>query len=449
MAGGVAHWPFLRRRSERGVASVAELWGTVMPQRPKLVLVGQLSAFPWTFEAAERAGVDLILVPRGDDSAEAASRAGAVTELLPLDIEGDPEGALAALRERYRREPFDGIMPANEQAVPFVARAAGELGLPGLTEEAAAVVRDKRAMRQRLLQAGLGVPGFVVIKDAESWAEALTLRFPVVVKPASGHSSFGVTRVDDKESLEEAVAHIWKLVTTHVGADKGLGTEAGMLVEEYLDGPEISAESIVHHGRVRVCAISWKGQLTGPYFHESTLRAPAQLPTEILAAIEAEVVGAHHAFGVTDGTTHTELRLVGGVRPVLLEMGARIGGGGYMAHLARVSSGIDVAAEAMRILLGREPLCWRTEPVPGGHAAAYQVPVGDGGRFRRVRGLDSLRDDPRVDYVVQTVQPGDELRPFPDFAGYPVVVISHHGSDAEAEAYREHLARTLAIEYEE
>jgi hypothetical protein len=120
-----------------------------------------------------------------------------------------------------------------------------------------------------------------------------------------------------------------------------------------------------------------------------------------------------------------------------------------MAHLAHVSSGIDVAAEAMRIHLGREPLCWSEEPVPAGHAAAYQVAVGSGGRFKRVHGLDSLRTDPRVDYVVQTIEPGELLRPFPDFAGYPVVVISHHQSDAEAEAYREHLARTLYIEYEE
>ncbi|MFH8570212.1 ATP-grasp domain-containing protein [Streptomyces sp. NPDC017993] len=420
-----------------------------MSKRPKLVLVGQLSTYPWVFDAAKRADIDLILVPRGDDTEESAGRAAAVVELLPLDIEGNPEAALSVLADHYRREPFDGIMAGNEQAVPFVARAAGELGLIGLTEEAAAVVRDKRSMRHHLLEAGLGAPGFVAIEDPDGWTDALTLRFPVVVKPANGHSSFGVIRVDDKDSLEQAVARTCKLVEAHLGADDGLAAEAGVLVEEYLDGPEISAESLVYHGQVRVCAISWKGELTGPYFQETTLRAPAQLPAEILAAIEAEVIGAHHAFGVTEGTTHTELRLVGGVRPVLLEMGARIGGGGYMAHLAHLSSGIDVAAEALRIHLGREPLCWREEPVPAGHAAAYQVPVGSGGRIKHIHGLDSVRTDPRVDYLVQTMGPGALLHPYPDFSGYPVIVLSRHGSDAEAEAYRDHLARTLHVEYEE
>ncbi|WP_030410738.1 ATP-grasp domain-containing protein [Streptomyces sp. NRRL S-1448] len=420
-----------------------------MPHRPKLVLAGQLSVFPWVFDAAERAGIDLILIPRGDDSVESAGRANAVVELLPLDVDGDPDGALSALADRYRREPFDGIMSGNERVIPFVARAARELGLTGLTEEAAAVVRDKRSMRQRLLEAGLGVPGFVVIKDPDSWTDALALRFPVVVKPANGHSSFGVIRADDRDSLEQAVARTWELVETHLGAADGSDPDTGVLVEEYLDGPEISAESLVYHGRVRVCAVSWKGQLTGPYFEETTLRAPAQLPAEILAAIEAEVIGAHRAFGVTDGTTHTELRLVGGVRPVLLEMTARLGGGGNMHHLAHVSSGIDLAAEALRIHLGQEPLCWHAEPVPAGHAAAYLVPIGSGGRVKRIRGLEAVRTDPQVDYVVQTAGPGAVLRPYPDWSGNPAVVLSHHASDAEAEAYLAHLARTLHVEYEE
>lgn len=415
-----------------------------MPQRPKLVLVGQLSVFPWVFEAAERAGVDLILVPRGDDTAESAGRAKAVVELLPLDVDENPDGALSALAQRYRREPFDGVMAGNERVIPFVARAARELGLTGLTEEAAAVVRDKRSMRQRLLEAGLGVPGFVVIKDPDSWTDALTLRFPVVVKPADGHSSFGVIRADDRDSLEQAVARTWQLVETHMGTADG----SGVLIEEYLDGPEISAESLVYQGQVRVCAVSWKGELPGPYFEEATLRAPAQLPAEVLAAIEAEVIGAHHAFGITAGSMHTELRLVGGVRPVLLEMAARLGGGGNMHYLVHVSSGIDLAAEALRIHLGWEPLCWRAEPVPAGHAAAYLVPIGGGGRVKRIRGLDAVRADPRVDYVVQTAGPGAVLRPYPDWSGNPAVVLSHHESDAAAAAYLDHLARTLRVEYE-
>ncbi|MGY5135630.1 ATP-grasp domain-containing protein [Streptomyces nigrescens] len=420
-----------------------------MPQRPKIVLVGQLSSFPWVFDSAERAGIDLVLVPRGDDSVESAGRAKSVVEVLPLDIDGDPESALSTLVERFRRDPFDGIMPGNEKVVPFVARAARMLRLPGLPEEVAAVVRDKRSMRRLLREAGLGAPGFVSLDGPDRWADALTLRFPVVVKPANGYSSLGVVRVDDKDQLVPAVARTWELCETELRQAGGPADGVGVLVEEYLDGPEVAAESLVHHGRVRVCAIEWKGEMAGPYFEETTVRAPAQLPADVLAAIEAEVIGAHHAFGVTEGATHTELRLIGGVRPVLLEMAARIGGAGVNHYLTHIAGGIDLAAEALRIHLGQEPVCWSQEPVPTGHAAAYSVPVGKGGRIVRVHGLDAVRADPRVDQVVQTVGPGALLRPYPDWAGYPAIVLSHHESDAAAVEFRDHLVRTLHVEYEE
>jgi hypothetical protein len=63
--------------------------------------------------------------------------------------------------------------------------------------------------------------------------------------------------------------------------------------------------------------------------------------------------------------------------------------------------------------------------------------------------LDAVRTDPQVDYVVQTAGPGALLLPYPDWSGNPAVVLSHHKSDAEAEAYLDHLARTLHVEYEE
>ncbi|WP_405591403.1 ATP-grasp domain-containing protein [Streptomyces sp. NBC_01092] len=420
-----------------------------MAQRPKIVLVGQLLTTPWVLDAAQRIGVDVVLVPWTGTSVEAARQATAVTEVLPLDIEGDPDNALAALVERHRADPFDGIMAGNELVVPFTARAAKALGLTGLSEQAAAIVRDKRAMRRALSEAGLEVPGFVLLERAEDWTDALTLRFPVVVKPVRGFSSLGVIRVDDKEQLEQAVGSTWELVQARAHKPVETGGGGGVLVEEYLDGPEISAESLVHDGRVRIGAIAWKGEITGPYFEETTLRAPAQLPTEILSAIEAEVVAAHQAFGVDQGATHTELRLVGGVRPVLLEMGARIGGGGFMHHFVQVSSGIDFAADTLRVHLGREPLCWTEETVPTGHAAAYLVPVGTGGVFRRVRGLDEVLADPRVDHVSQGVAPGTVLRPYPAWSAYPAIVLSHHASDAAAVAFRDHLVRTLHVEYEE
>jgi biotin carboxylase len=419
-------------------------------QRPRVVLVGPFLAFPWVFDAAARAGVDLLVIPREDEAAgaaEAVASLESVVQLLPLSPAEDPQGALAALVALHQREPLQGIMTGSEMAVPFTALAARTLGLVGLSEEAADVVRDKRSMRERLRRAGLGTPAFVPLDRPEDWADALVLGFPVVVKPVDGVSSLGVIRADSEDALREAVHRAWRLSAEHLSSGpQGTGRRA-VMVEEYLDGPEVSVESLAFQGEARVAAVNYKGHLPGPYFEELAYRSPAPLPGEVLDAIEREVVAAHAAFGVTDGVTHTELRLVGGVRPVVVEMAARIGGSGVLHHHVQVSTGVDLAAEALRVHIGQQPVSW-TRPTSGsGHAASYSLPVGSGGRVVRIRGLEAVRADPRVDHVVEGAQPGTVLLPYPDFTSYPALVMSHHASDAEAVAFHDHLARTLSVEY--
>ncbi|MFF5970500.1 ATP-grasp domain-containing protein [Streptomyces sp. NPDC012769] len=415
--------------------------------RPTLVLVFQRTTLPWIFEAAERAGIDLVLVPRPDEEIAADRLPPAVVELLPLDPEGDRAGALRVLRARHAARPFQGLATLYDPMVPFVADAAELLGLPGIGRDAALGAQDKRVMRERLAAAGLNVPRFVRIDgpDAEpGLAAAGRLDFPVVVKPAHGFSSLGVTKAETPAALRAVVAGVRRVCAAKLGV-----ADAALVVEEYLDGPEFAVESLAYGGTVQVLSIGYKGEPQGPYFEESVYRAPAELPEAVRDAVVREVVAAHAALGITDGPGHTELRLRGGAKPYLLEMGARIGGSGVSHYVASRVSGIDLAAEALRIAVGGAPSFPLGEGLrePVGAAANYIVPCGGHGRITALHGLAELRADPRVDHVVQMLFPGDVVRPHPDFTGYPAFVISRHAHLAEAEEFHARLDRTVRVDY--
>jgi hypothetical protein len=411
-----------------------------------VVLVHQRASLPWVFESAERAGIGLVLVPRPDEEVSEAALPPVVREVLRLDLDGDRTGALETLRQRHRAHPYQGILTLFDPVVPFVAEAAELLGLPGIGQDAARAAQDKRVMRRRLAAAGLNVPRFVTLDDPGQWEAALGLVFPVVVKPACGVSSLGVTRADTPESLKSVVDQVWRV------AANAFGRVTGLVVEEYLDGPEYAVESLAYRGDVTVLTTGYKGDPRGPYFEESVYRAPAPLPRAVADDIRREVVSAHAALGITDGPTHTELRLRGGTTPYLLEMGARIGGSGVSHYITWHVTGIDFAAQALRIAVGLPP-----EPVPAsgpgvapkpiGAAANYIVPCGGFGRISAIHGLDAVRADPRVDHVVQMLHPGDVVRPYPDFTGYPAFVLSRHPDTAEAEEFHRHLEQTIHIEY--
>ncbi|MFF7364675.1 ATP-grasp domain-containing protein [Streptomyces sp. NPDC008125] len=422
--------------------------------RPTLVLVYQRTSLPWVFESAERAGIGLVLVPRPDEAVSEERLPPAVVDVLRLDFEADRAGALEALRRRYEESPFQGVVTLYDPAVPFVAEVTELLGLPGIGRDVALGAQDKRVMRERLAAAGLNVPGFVRLDEPADWEKAAALTFPVVVKPAHGFSSLGVTKAESARSLKSVVDEVWRT------SESKLGRVDGLVAEEYVDGPEFAVESLAYRGDVRVLSIGYKGDPQGPHFEEGVYRAPATLPDEVQDDIRREVTAAHEALGITDGPTHTELRLRGGVTPYLLEMGARIGGSGVSHYIASGVTGIDFAAQALRIAAGIAPGPLGSEPPgpatlsgserpsePVGAAANYIVPCGGYGRITAISGLDELRDDPRVDHVVQMLFPGDVVKPYPDFTGYPAFVLSRHANTAETEEFHRYLESAVRIDY--
>lgn len=75
------------------------------------------------------------------------------------------------------------------------------------------------------------------------------------------------------------------------------------------------------------------------------------------------------------------------------------------------------------------------------------MPCGGSGRITAIHGLDELAEDPRVDHVLQMLHPGDVVRPYPEFTGYPAFVLSHHPSAEDAEEFHRTIERTVRIEY--
>ena len=421
-----------------------------MSERPLVALVYQRPSLPWMFRSAKAAGIDLVLVHRPDplpDERLPDVLPDAVVETLALDL-GEGAKAIEKLAELHLRRPLDGIITCYDAGVQWVAGAARALGVPGLSERTARAVRDKRVMRDCFAKAGLNSPRHVSLAAPGEWKAAAELTFPVVVKPADGFGSMGVSRADDPAELEQAVRRVWDVCRLHLAYDTTERETAGLVVEEYLDGAEFCVESLAYRGEVRVYVIGYKGRPQGPYFEESVYRAPAQIPADLEQRIIREVTLAHDALGVTDGPTHTEFRLRGDT-PYLLETGARVGGSGISHYVAQQVTGVDYAAEAFRICAGLRPLHWDEPLVKRGVGANYAIPIGGSGLIRAMDGFDEVRADPRVDHVAQMLRPGDLVRPYPEQSGYPGFVLSRHESYADAERFHEWLDQVIRIEYDQ
>lgn len=279
----------------------------------------------------------------------------------------------ALLPEVERLHPvlgFDGVITSCDYYLPTVARIAGHLGLPGPGPEAVENACRKDATRRVLADAGLPGPRFAV---HEEWADlaraAQEIGYPLVVKPVDLCAGMFVRRVDDEGQLADAVR---ALGAFPVNA-RGQRRTPAVLLEELLDGPEVSVETVSYAGAVHMVGVTDKSIGSAPAFVETGHMFPAALSLADIEAAEQTTLGALKALGLTDGVVaHTEIKLTS-AGPRVVEVNPRPAGN-RITELVRHVTGIDLAAACVDVALGRRPDLRRTDTGLRSAAIGFLVP---------------------------------------------------------------------------
>ncbi|MEU6684164.1 ATP-grasp domain-containing protein [Streptomyces sp. NPDC046832] len=266
-----------------------------------------------------------------------------------LTVETNDQAALeAAVLELHRAEPFEAVLPGSDIYVTATARVAAALDLPGLPVATVDRVRDKSVMRAAVAEAGLRTPRFAqATTDAELRAAAERVGFPCVVKPVACSGSIHVSRADDLDQLTAA----FQRLVTDPEPDMGKLHEHRVLVEEYVQGPEFSADGyVLESGEVTVVALSRTLLGPEPDFVELGHLTPALVDDATLKDVEAYVGDVVRAVGITSGPFHCELRVTAD-GPVLIEIGARLPGD-RIVELLRLVTGVSLPRVAVATALG-------------------------------------------------------------------------------------------------
>ncbi|MBH0244589.1 ATP-grasp domain-containing protein [Streptomyces cavourensis] len=303
----------------------------------------------------------------------------------------------------HARDPFTRIGTFGERNQNHYARIAEALGLTAHSPDTVHLVHDKRAMRARLSEAGVDSTAGVRVSGVEE-LRTFVRRYglPCVVKPVSNSGSAGITKVTDESGLAEAYARA-------ASSYEGLA-DAGVLVEEFLDGPQFSVEAVSEAGEHQVVAITAK--FSDPAsFVELGHVTPARLTDEVRDEVHTYVGAVLDALGVEFGPTHSEICLTE-KGPRLIETHVRMGGDEIPA-LVRDATGVDVDECAARQTLGESVLpnvrATLAENRPAPCSAVWFAALESTGVLDRVGRLDEARSLPGVTEVRLLAKPGAEV----------------------------------------
>jgi len=344
-----------------------------------------------SIHAAREAGFLTLVADRNP----AAPGLKAADHALPIDL-SDCESLTHAVAQYGG---VDGVVSMAEVGVRAAANISARLGLPSISEEAAANATSKAAMRRHWQGIGRYSASFEVVDGLDEARLAVNRlgRFPLIFKPdRSFGGSRGVTRVERFEEVANAF---------HAAQAGGLA-HSEVVIEQCVEGSEHSAEVLIWEGKTSVLCIGQKIKSRLPYRVDVSVQYPAQL-TAVQEATVADMCNrAVFALGLTQGVAHVEFGYTNH-GPVLFELGARCGGG-HTPQIAHHVSGVNEFVEACRMACGTPPSQFEPSRRRG---ADYRFLVFAPGVVEQVAITGTLGSDGDILDVGVTVQPGDEIRP--------------------------------------
>jgi len=349
--------------------------------------------------AADRLGAEIVVISDGRHLIEDSA--------VQVDLDS-PRRAAHELADRLRG--IDAIVGVDDQGLLVAAHTAALLGLEHNPVAGVAASRNK-AMMRRALRETVPQPIFQIASAGGDIAEvARHVGYPVVVKPLGLAGSRGVIRADnddDVRAAEDRIRHI--LVRAEIDPNEPL------LVEEFVAGPEIAIEGMLHDGTVDVLAVFDKPDpLDGPFFEETIYVTPSRLHPDMVDEATRVVQLGVDALGLTMGPVHAELRIRGAsVR--LIELAARTIGGNCARALRFGLGDTTLETLVLRSALGIEN---RTKARIHGSTGVMMIPVPHQGILKRVDGIEEAERVPGVTGVDITIPIGKKVWKLPEASRY-------------------------------
>jgi biotin carboxylase len=325
---------------------------------------------------------------------------------LIADVYGPSDTAAAA--ERYNRKirKIDGVICVAADAPLTAAAVAERLGIRGVSRETATLACDKLAMKRRFAEYGVPIPWFSEVETPQQLHRvAIERGRDLVIKPADSRGSRGVQRLARVQDLDKAFA----FARSHSPTER-------VMVEQYLDGPQVSTESIVVDGRCYTPGFSDRNyeylERYAPYFIENGGDLPSHLSPEVQSKVKDLVGRAAAALGVSNGTVKGDIVVHNG-EPHIIELAARLSGGFFCTREIPLNTGVDFVANAIRVALGDSIDPAELEP-RALKPVIQRYAFPQAGRVVAIRGEEEARQIPGVADLIVTARGGDVIPPAGD-----------------------------------
>ena len=351
----------------------------------------------------------------------------------------DAEATVQAAKEYYHKvRPINGVMCIAADVPVTVASVADALGLPGISLESARLAMNKLEMKHCFAKSNIPIPWFSAVESLDHLKSMTNARgFPLVLKPVDSRGARGVLKLEPGVDLNWAYQYALKY-----------SPSGHVIVEEYLEGPQISTESIIMSDRAYTPGFTDRNyehiDLFAPYIIENGGQQPSVLSTEQQCFVAKLAEEAGRAMGIKRGIVKGDMVLTE-TGPRVIEIAARLSGGWFSTDQIPLATGVDLIAVAIKMATDEEVT--EEEMIPRyqkGVAIRYFFP--EHGKVVKIKNNEQFASTPWVHRLGIFVKPGDIIEPVTDHTKRAGFVITEGATRDEAVARAMEVVDTIQFE---
>lgn len=309
-----------------------------------------------------------------------------------------------AVLELAEKLHIDGIVCyASDPSAPTAAYVAEKMGLPGNPYESVNILSKKDLFRKFLKENSFSVPyakGYSDIEEAKK--DLKEFKFPIMVKPVDSSGSKGVSKIDAKEELEQAVKNA--LVYSRCKR---------FILEEYVNmyGYQIAGDGFSVDGKlVFRCFANEHFDASGinPYvpIGESW---PYNMPERIHDKIHAEIQCALTLLHMKTGAYNFDIRIDEDENVYLMEIGPR-NGGNLIPQVTKYATDVDMVEYTIKAAMG-EDLSSLSMTKVNGFWSNYMIHSAESGVYKELQ-IDKELNEKNIVECDMHYKSGEEIPAF-------------------------------------
>ena len=314
-------------------------------------------------------------------------------------------------RQIALKHKVDGLATTQmEKPLRLMAKLAQDIKLPFHSPEVVERSLDKWLMKQAFLKNDVPCArGKLFPNNEEIKKDDLTdFFYPLVLKPKDATSSQGVFRIEKFEEIHQ-----------YMDITRRFSRNGEVIIEEFLEGPEYSIETITYKGQTTIVQYTEKFITPFPHTVEMGHLQPANLTQEEKEKIAKVVKAAIAAIGIDNSAAHTEIKLTPN-GPKVVEIGARGGGDFIASYLTLASTGVSMDEAIIKVALGEEPDLQHKTSLYS-YIKYFSLPVGK--IVKKIKDYSDILKEDHVVFAYIAVKEGDIIEEITESKKRPGFVI--------------------------